>query len=328
MRRRTFIAGLGSTAAWPIAARAQRPDRMRRMGVLMGFDENDPVSKVWLSGLMQGLAESGWTEGRNLRVDVRWAASNAVRMRIFAKELVELQPDVIVVSSAEATKSMQQQTQTVPIVFILAGDPVANGIVRSISRPGGNITGFTIEAPIGGKWLELLKEAVPRMTRVAVVINSELFGGDAYWPSIEASAARHNVTAIKAPVRNASEIERVIEAFAVEPNGGLIPVPPPLINADRALVNRLAIQRQLPTMYSDRHFATEGGLMSYGADRFELFRRGGASYVDRILRGAEPNELPVQFATKLDLVINLKTAKAMGISIPESFLIRADAVIE
>jgi putative tryptophan/tyrosine transport system substrate-binding protein len=331
MRRREFIAGLGGAAAssaiWPLRGGAQQP-RMRRIGVLMGYDENDRTAKAYFSGFTQGLAELGWTDGRNMRVDVRWAAANVVRMRTFANELIDLQPDIIVVNSAEATKAVQGQTQTIPVIFLMAGDPVGNGIVGNISRPGGNITGFTYESAIGGKWLELLKEALPRLARVALIFNPELLGGQAYLPLIELAAAQYAVTAIRTPVRNAAAIERAIEAFAGEPNGGLILVPPPLLAAHRELINRLAVQHQLPTIYQDRHFATEGGLMSYGTDIGELFRRGGPSYVDRILRGAKVSELPVQFPTKFELVINQKTAKAMGLEIPPLLLNRADEVIE
>jgi putative tryptophan/tyrosine transport system substrate-binding protein len=327
MRRRTFIAGLGCAAAWPLVLRAQQA-RMRRIGVLMGYDENDQTAKAYFSGFTQGLAELGWAEGRNIRMDVRWAAANVARMRMFANELTDLQPDIIVVNSAEATKAVQRQTQTIPIIFMMAGDPVGNGIVGDISRPGGNITGFTYESAIGGKWLELLKDAVPRLARVALIFNPELLGAEAYLPPIEAAAAQYGVRAIRTPVRNPAEIERAIEAFAGEPNGGLILVPPPLLGAHRELINRLAIQHRLPTIYQDRHFATEGGLMSYGTDIGELFRRGGPSYVDRILRGAKVSELPVQFPTKFELVINQKTASAMGLEIPPLLLNRADEVIE
>jgi putative tryptophan/tyrosine transport system substrate-binding protein len=327
MRRREFIAGLGGAAAWPVASLAQQGDRMRRVGVLMGYDESDRAAKAYFSGLTQGLAELGWTDGRNIRIDVRWASANVVRMRTFAKELIDLQPDTIVVNSADATKAMQRQTQTIPIIFMLAGDPVGNGIVGSISRPGGNITGFTYESAIGGKWLELLKEAVPRVTRVGLIFNPELLGWEAYLPPIEVAATQYGVAAIRTPVRNATEIERAIEAFAGELNGGLILVPPPLLAAHRELINRLAVQHRLPTIYQDRRFATEGGLMSYGTDLGELFRRG-ASYVDRILRGAKVSELPVQFPTKFELVINQKIAKAMSLEIPPLLLNRADEVIE
>jgi putative tryptophan/tyrosine transport system substrate-binding protein len=328
VKRRQFIAGLGSAVAWTAVARAQQRERLRRIGVLMGYDEKDQTAKGYFSELVRGLGELGWSDGRNLRMDARWAAGVPERMRIFAKELVDMQPDVIVVNSAGATKALQQQTRTIPLVFLLAGDPVGNDIVRNISHPEANITGFTYESAIGGKWLELLKEAVPSLARVALVFNSELVGGEAYFPSIEAAAAQYAVATVRTPVRNAAEIERTVEAFAAEPNGGLILVPPPLLVAHRALINRLAARHRLPAIYQDRHFTAEGGLMSYGADLEELFRRSGPSYVDRILRGAKPSELPVQFPTKFELVINLKVAKAIGLTIPNSFLLRADEVIE
>jgi putative ABC transport system substrate-binding protein len=328
MRRRDFIAGLGSAAAWPVAAPAQQAMPMRRIGLLMGYDENDVVGKSYLSSFTRGLAELGWTDGRNLRMEVRWGTANVDRTQRFAKELVGLQLDLIVVNSATATRALQQQTQTIPIIFILAGDPVRNGIVGNISRPEGNITGFSYESTIGGKWLELLKEAVPRLARVALIFNPELVGGDAYLPSIETAAAQYAVAAIRTPVHNATAIERAIEALAAEPNGGLILVPPPLLLAHRELINRLAVQHRLPAIYQDRYFVANGGLMSYGPDLSEFFRRSGPSYVDRILRGAKVNELPVQFPTKFELVINLKTANALGLEVPPSILLRADEVIE
>jgi putative tryptophan/tyrosine transport system substrate-binding protein len=329
MRRRKFIAGLvGSAAAWPVVASAQQRERVRRIGVLMGYDEKDQTAKAYFSELIRGLGELGWNDGRNLRMDVRWGAGVPDRMRIFAKELVDLQPDLIVVNSAGATKALQQQTQTIPIVFLLAGDPVGNDIVRNIAHPEANITGFTYESAIAGKWLELLRDAVPRLARVALIFNSELVGGEAYLPSIEAAAAQYAIATFRTPIRNATEIERAIEAFAAEPNGGLILVPPPLLIAYRTLINQLAVRHGLPSIYQDRHFAAEGGLMSYGTDLGDLFRRGGPSYVDRILRGAKPNELPVQFPTKFELVINLKVARAMGLEIPSALLLRADEVIE
>jgi putative ABC transport system substrate-binding protein len=331
MRRREFIAGLGaaaSSAIWPRAVRAQQPGRMRRVGVLIPFDENDPVAKDRLAWFTQGLAGLGWTEGRNVRLDVRYAAGNVGRMRNLAKELVDLQPDVIVVNGGVPTKAAQQQTRTIPIIFVQAGDAIANGLVSNIARPEGNTTGITNNfLSFGGKWLELLKEAAPRIAKVALVYNPEL-GFEAYFPSIDAAAAQHHVTTIRTPVRNSEEIERALDALAAEPNGGLVAVPPLFLDVERELMNRLAIRHRLPSIHSDRSAIAEGGLMSYAPDTAELYRRGGLSYVDRILRGAKVSELPVQFPTKFELVINLKTAKAMGLEIPPLMLARADEVIE
>jgi putative ABC transport system substrate-binding protein len=326
MRRREFVAGLGA-AAWPLAALAQPSLRVRRVGVLLTHGQDDPVTKVRLSWFTQGLQGLGWTVGRNLQLDVRWAAENIDRMQIFAKELVDLQPDVIVVNGAAATRAAQRQTQTIPIVFVQAGDAVANGLVSNIARPEVNTTGITNNfLSFGGKWLELLKDAVPSITRVALVFKPD-FDLCAYFPSIEAAAARHGVTAIRAPIRNPAELEHAVAAFAAEPGGALIAMPPPLLAAERELMNRLALRHRLPAIHSDRSLVGDGGLMSYGPDTANMYRLG-ASYVDRLLRGTRPSELPVQFPTKFELVIDLKTAKAMGLTIPESFLLRADEVIE
>jgi len=328
MRRRDFIAGLGGAVAWPLVARAQQPNRVRRIGVLTAGDEDDKASKAFRSGFTQGLEALGWTDGRNVRIDFRWAGNNLDRIRMFAKELIDLRPDVIVVASTVATRAVQQQTRTIPIIMSGVGDPVASGLVGSISRPEGNTTGVINTFPsLGGKWLELLKEAVPRLARVGFVFNPGIYFGT-YFASVEATAAQHAVTAVRIPVRNSTEIERVIEAFAAEPNGGLI-LPPPtfVVGADRELLNRLTVRHRLPTIEMARLSAAEGGLISYGPVFAEQYRLS-ASYVDRILRGAKPSELPVQFPTKFELVINLKTAKAIGLTIPESFLLRADEVIE
>ncbi len=327
MKRREFIAGLGAAAAWPLAARAQQaPDRMRRIGVLLPQDENDPAAKAFLSAFTQGLAELGWADGRNMRMEVRFPiVGNVDKVQMYAKDLVDLQPEVIFTRTTPAAKAVQQQTRTIPIIFI-GGDPVATGLLGSLSRPEGNATGFSAAVPsIAGKWLELLKEAVPRVTRVELIFDPGSTG--VYFAPIEAAAAQYAVAATRAPVRDGAEIERAIAAFAAEPNGGLIVLPPPRLSADRELINRLAIRHRLPAIYFDRRYAAEGGLMSYGTDTADLFRRG-ASYVDRILRGAKVSDLPVQFPTKFELVINLKTARAMGLEIPPLLLARADEVIE
>jgi putative tryptophan/tyrosine transport system substrate-binding protein len=328
MRRREFITGLGSAAAWPLAARAQQAVRVRRVGVLMLRDQDDPMERARLAVFEQSLMALGWTEGRNLRLDVRWAAQNAERTRTFAHELVDLKPDAIFVTGGVSVLAIQRETQTIPIVFAQAGDAVANGLVRNIARPEGNTTGISNNVPsFGGKWLDLLKDVAPAIARVALIFNPEIALGSPYFASIEAAAQQFGINSARIPVRNAFELEHAIETFATEPNGGLIDMPPPLRSDERQLMYRLALKHRLPAIYSTRTDAVEGGLMSYAPDTTVLIRLAG-SYVDRILRGAKPGELPVQFPTKYELVINLKTAKAMGLTIPESFLLRADEVIE
>jgi putative ABC transport system substrate-binding protein len=332
MRRREFIAGLGSTVAWPLAARAQRGELVRRVGFLSPTDENNAIVRPYIALFMQGLEELGWVNGRNLRIDIRWAGGNVQRMRTLARELSDLRPDVIVVSSGPATKAVQEQTRTIPIVFVYAGDPIANGFLTNIAHPEGNTTGVTDLFPaIGGKWLELLKEAIPHLARVALIFNPD-FLNEATLTAIEAAAGLHNVKAMRIAVRNSTEIEPAIKAFATEPGGGIIVVPPVgALPSAVQVIHRLALQHRLPTFYNARSsgVAEEGGLMSYGAaDIADLFGRTAPDYVDRILRGAKPSELPVQFSTKFELVINTKTAKAIGVTIPETFLVRADEVIE
>jgi putative ABC transport system substrate-binding protein len=328
MNRRFLITLLGGAAMLPVAARAQ-PAVMpvKRIGVLRLPDETDPNEKVFLSEFTHALQDLGWIDGRNVRVDARWAAGNLDRMRMLAKELVELRPDVIVVSTTAVTRAVQEQTRTIPIIFLGVGDPVASGLVASISRPEGNTTGITnLVSSIGGKWVDMLNEAVPGLRRIAFVFNPGVYFG-AYLASVQAAAARYSVTVVETPVRDSNEMERAIEAFATEPNGALIVPPPSPAGADREVLNRLTVQHRLPTIYMARSDAAEGGLMSYGPDRPDQFRRG-ISYVDHILRGAKISELPVQLPTKFDLVINLKTAKMLGLALPESVLLRADEVIE
>jgi putative ABC transport system substrate-binding protein len=331
MRRRAFIAGLGaaaSSANWPLAARAQQADRMRRIGVLLSGAEDDPLYRTNLTALREGLQKRGWAEGRNLRIDVRFGGGDSERVRAYADELVSLVPDAIVATGALQTRALQQQTQTIPIVFVNVGDPVASGVVKSIARPEGNTTGITnLFLTITGKWLELLKEAAPGVARVALIFNPAFPVNGTYMDSIEAAATTIAVKIIRIPVRNTNETEHAIDAFAAEPNGGMIVVPPPLGNVYRELIFRLAVRHRLPVICDARFHAAEGALLSYGADLAEPFR-DAASYVARILRGAKPGELPVQFPTKFELVVNLKTAKAIGLTIPETFLLRADEVIE
>jgi putative tryptophan/tyrosine transport system substrate-binding protein len=318
MRRRDFIAGFAGTAiAWPLAAGAQR-ERVRRIGVLMSGSEDD--SQTNIAALREGLQERGWTEGRNVRIDVRFCSNNPNLFLAYAEELVSLNPDVTVASGIRGTRALQQRTQTVPIVFVQVGDPVVSGVVKSIARPEGNTTGTTnLFLSITGKWLQLLKEIAPAVTRVALIFNPEFTGSENFVNSIEAAAPAIPLKAIRTPVHNTTEISSAIEAFAAEPNGGLIVVPPAFARVDRDLINRLAIQHQLPNV--------GGGLLSYGADPIDLYRRS-AYYIDRILHGAKVSDLPVEFPTKFELVVNLKTAKAMGLKISELFLVRADKVIE
>jgi putative tryptophan/tyrosine transport system substrate-binding protein len=330
MRRREFISLLaGAAATWPLAAYAQPDGRVRRVGMLSAGVESDALYQGWLGALRQGLQQAGWIEGRNLRLDLALnSAGDLVRMRRNAQELVSLAPDVIVVIGTVGTKALQELTQKIPIVFVQVGDPVATGIVGSIAHPAGNTTGFTSPFPsIAGKWLELLKEAAPHVTRVALIFNPDLPVTETYLAEIEAAATVLSVKAIRAPVRSGAEVERAIGAFVTEPNGGLIVVPPPPSDANRDLVLRLATQYRLPLISSDRLIFAGSALISYGPDSLDLFR-SAAAYVDRILRGAKPGELPVQFPTKFELVINLKTAAAIGLTIPESLLFRADGVIK
>jgi len=321
MKRRTFIAGLGSVAAWPVVAGAQQDGRVRRIGILDGGPGG-------LGGAMrERLTALGWIEGRNARFDLLLSAGDPDRLGAYADELVRLAPDVIGVVSGPAAQALVQRTRTIPIVFTNVGDPVAVGLLKNIARPEGNATGITNQyQSLGGKWLELLKEAAPRTTRVAIMFAPENVN-DQYFSVIDAAADALTVKAIRTPYRNAAELESAIDAFAVEPNGALVMVPPPPSLSNRELINRLALKYRLPTIYSFRSFPAEGAMMGYGSDDLEASRIA-ATYVDRILRGAKINELPVQFPTKFNLVINLKTAKVIGLTVPQSILLRADEVIE
>jgi putative ABC transport system substrate-binding protein len=331
IRRRDFIAGLGSAAVWPLVADAQPGDRVRRVGVLMGSaTEADVLQRANLVLLRDGLAKLGWMEGRDLRMDVRFAASDLNRIRAYAAELVSLVPDVLVVTPPTmATIAVQERTQTIPIVFTAGGDPLVSGVVRNIVRPEGNTTGFSnYEPSFAGKWLTMLKAAAPRLTRVAVIFSPELVSspfGSIYMPSIEAAAPTFALQMIKLPIRDVVDVVRGIDAFAAEPNGGLVVLPPAPY---RETVIRLAAQHRLPAIFHSRDIAVTGGLMSYGsASLADQFHRA-ASYVDRLLRGAKVSDLPVQFPTKFELVINLKTAKTLGLTIPETLLATADEVIQ
>jgi putative tryptophan/tyrosine transport system substrate-binding protein len=327
--RRKFITGLGGTAvAWPLNARAQQPDRMRRVGVLRGTPASDPDAQAQHAAFLQGLQQLGWTDGRNVRIDARWAAGNAADARKYAAELVALAPDVILAGGSSMVEPLLQATRTVPIVFTIVADPLGSGVVDSLSRPGGNATGFMLfEYSLSGKWLELLKEIAPRVTRAAVLRDPTTTSGIGQFAVIQAVAPAVGVEVSPVNVRDAAEIERAVAAFARVANGGLIVTATPLASVHRDLIVTLAARHKLPAVYFDRFVVARGGLISYGADFRDQFRLG-AGYVDRILKGQKPADLPVQAPTKYDLVVNLKTAKALGLTIPPTVLSRADEVIE
>jgi putative ABC transport system substrate-binding protein len=328
MRRREFIAGVGSTVAWPLAADAQQGERMRRIGVLMPFEEGDPEGKRRYTAFAQALADLGWTDGRNLRMDVRWGGGDINRIRALAHELVGLQPDTILTNSVAAIFALQRQTLTIPIVFASVADPVTSGIVARLDRPSGNITGFaSFEATLGGKWLELLSEIAPGLKRAAIMFNPDTALVSTYMPSFETTARSLKVEPITAPVHGDGEIEAAITALGREPGGGLVVMTDIFMIAHRAPIISAAARNNVPAVYGLSETARGGGLLSYGPDRVDNFRRA-ASYVDRILRGEKPGDLPVQLATKYEMVVNLKTAKALGLTVPQSILLRADEVIE
>jgi putative ABC transport system substrate-binding protein len=328
LRRRDFVAGLGGAAAWPLAARAQQGDRVRRIGVLMPLDENDPVVKSRVSAFTQALADLGWTVGRNVRMDLRWGGDDTNRIRALARELVDLQPDIILVASIAATAALQQETRTIPVVFANVADPVATGIVPRLNQPGGNTTGFGIfETTLGGKWLELLSEIAPGLKRAAIMFNPDFPAPSTYMPSVETAARLLKVTLIPAPVHSDAEIETAITALGREPGGGLVAMPDAFMTAHRAAIIAAAARNQVPAVYEASYFARDGGLLSYGPDQVDNFRRA-ATYVDRILRGAKPAELPVQLPTKYQMTVNRKAATALGLAVPPSIMLRATEVIE
>jgi putative ABC transport system substrate-binding protein len=325
--RREFITRLGGAAAWPLAAQAQG-ERVRRIGVLMPWDENDPVAKVFVSALTRSLADLGWTDGRNVRIDLRWGGLDTNRIRALAQELVGLQPDIIVTDSTPATTAVQRETRTIPIVFADVGDPVASGIIARLDRPSGNTTGFAIlEASLGSKWLELLSEIVPGLKRAAILFNPGTAPASAYMPSLETAARSLKVVPIIAPVHSDVEIETAIIALGHELGGGLVLLPDVFTTAHRVPIISAAARNKVPAVYGFSYFVREGGLLSYGIDLVDIFRRA-ATYVDRILRGEKPGDLPVQFPTKFEMVVNLTTAKALGLAVPPSIRLRADEVIE
>jgi putative tryptophan/tyrosine transport system substrate-binding protein len=329
IRRRDFITLLGgAAAAWPLAARAQQATKLRRIGVLQALAADDAESSRRFTAFVQGLQELGWAEGRNMRIDVRWGAGDAGRIRDYAAELVALAPDVIFVIGAGSLVPLQQATRTVPIVFAVVSDPVGAGFVESLARPGGNVTGFGFfEFSTGGKWVELLKEMAPGVTRMAVIRDPTQPAGVGYLTAVRSLAPLLGVEVSVIDVRDPGEIERPVSSFARSDNGGLIVTPSGVTIVHRKLIIALAARYKLPTVYWERFYLTDGGLISYGPDGSDLCRRA-ASYVDRILKGEKPADLPVQAATKFELAINLKTAKALGLEVPPTLLARADEVIE
>jgi putative ABC transport system substrate-binding protein len=331
MRRREFITLLGgATAAWPLAARAQQPDQVRRVAVLMGYSEADLEAKELLREFKEGLSELGWIEGRNLLMVVRWAPGRTDLMRTFAKELVGLQPDVILANSTPVTAALKHETFRIPIVFAAVADPVGSQFVASLPRPGGNITGFgSLETSIASKWLELLTQIAPGVKRAAMMFNPDTapYINSYVLPSFEAAAQSFKVALIAAPVHSDSEIETVITSLGREPGGGLLALPDNFVEINRASIISLAARNNVPAVYQTPVIARDGGLLSYGADFRDIFRRA-TRYVDRILRGAKPSELPVQMPIKYLMIINLKTAKALGLAVPPALLVAADEVIE
>ena len=330
MRRRDFISFLGVAAtAWPSRARAQKSERVRHIGVLMALPENDPDTKARLAGLQQGLETLGWFEGRNVRIDYRFAPAGA-NAQVLAKELVALQPDVIVGNASPVTRALQKETRTIPIVFTGVADPIGLGFVASLAQPGGNITGSLLfEASITGKWLAMLRGIAPALSRAALVINPKTaVYYEFFLRAAQAAASSLAIELVFVPIESATaDIERTIEAFAQAPNGGLLLPPDTNTIVHRDFIIALAARYRLPAVYSDRLFVVAGGLMCYSTDRANQFRMA-ASYIDRILRGAKPADLPVQVPTKYETVINLKTAKALGLTVPPGLLVAADEVIE
>jgi putative ABC transport system substrate-binding protein len=327
MRRREFITLLSGAAAWPLAARAQQDGRVRRIGVLFPGDENDPARKAFVPAFTRALAGLGWTEGRDVRIDLRWGGVDINRIRALAHELVGLQPGIILAYSGAVTPALQRETRTIPIVVVNVGDPVARGIVARADRPGGNVTGFAADEATGGKYLELLSEIAPGLKRAAIMFNPDFPSASIDIPSFEAAARSLKVEPFMAPVRSDAEIETAIIALGREPGGGLYVDGDAFTAAHRAPIILAAARNNVPAVYDQSVFARDGGLLSYSSDPVDMFRRA-ASYVDRILRGEKPGDLPVQFPVKYEMVVNLKTAKALGLTVPPSILLRADEVIE
>jgi putative ABC transport system substrate-binding protein len=328
MRRRSFIAGLGSAAVWPVVARAQQPDRVRRIGVLMNLEQDDPESQARLAAFRQALQELGWVDGRNMLMEYRWGAADVARARKLAAELIALAPEVILASASPTVAGLHEVTRTVPIVFANVIDAVGAGFVESMARPGGNVTGFTaFEYSISGKWLEMLKQIAPRVTRVAVLRDAAISSGIGQFAVIQAVAPSFGVELSPYDTRDAVEIERAFTAMGRGNIGGLIVTASSTATIHRDLIVGLVARHRLPAVYSGRIFVAAGGMISYGPEFTESYRRA-AGYVDRILKGEKPAALPVQAPTKNELIINLKTAKALGLTIPETLLATADEVIQ
>ena len=328
MKRRKFITLLGGAAAWPLVARGQQRERMRRIGVLMPLAADDAIAQARNAAFLQGLQQLGWTIGQNIQIEYRWSGGNDEVTRRYAAELAALAPEVIFASGSAATGPLLQVTRLVPIVFTLVADPVGAGFVDSLARPGGNATGFTpFEYGLSAKWLELLKEVAPSVTRAGVLRDPAITGGIGQWGAVQTAAPSLGLEVSPLNTRDAGEIERAIAAFARSPNGGLIVTGSALANVHRNLIITLAASHKLPAVYFERFFVTAGGLISYGPDFLDQYRRA-AGYVDRILKGEKPADLPVQAPTKYELAINLKTAKNLGLDMPTPVLARADEVIE
>jgi len=328
MRRRAFISLLGGAVAWPVVTRAQPSERMRRIGVLMFLAEDDPGAKTRIAAFIEGPQQLGWTIGRNVQIDIRWGAADAVRSRKYAAELAATAPDVIFATASETTAALRETTRTLPIVFVSVTDPVGAGYVASLARPGGNATGFAfVEYGMGAKWLELLKEIAPRVTRAVILRDPTLPAGTGQLGAIQALAPSLGVETTPIDVRDSGEIERAIADFARTPNSGLIVTTSPTAMVNRKRIITLAAQHSLPAVYFHSTFANDGGLISYGPDVVAQFRQA-AGYIDRILKGEKPADLPVQAPTKYELVINLRAAKALGLTMPPTVLARADEVIE
>ena len=330
MRRRQFVSLLGGAAAWPLAVRAQQGERMRRIGVLMINPESDPEGQTWVRVFREEIQKLGWTEGRNIRMDIRWASpGDEEAMPRLAKELVSQQPDLILSQGTPSTVALLKETRTIPIIFAISADPIGSGFVASFQQPGGNATGYIVTEPtISGKWVELLKEIAPRVARVAILFNPTTATYSEYWlKSFKAAAESFALEPIEAPVRNRDDLDSAVAAQAIEPNSGMVVMPDPFTQVYRAEITSLAVRYRIPAIASNHSFAEVGGLLTYGADLADNFRRA-AIYADRILKGAKPSELPVQAPVKFELVINTKTAKALGIELPPSLLARADEVIE
>jgi putative tryptophan/tyrosine transport system substrate-binding protein len=331
MKRREFISLIGGAAVWPVAARAQQGEQMRRIGVLFGTAEGDSQTEAGETVFRKALRELGWIEGRNIQIDFRWAAADVDRMEAFAKELVGLHPDLIVGHTTQVVAALHRETKTIPIVFVVVSDPIGSGFVAGLPRPGGNITGFiNVEASLSGKWLEMLKDIVPGFARAALMFNPETAPYFEYYlRPFEIGARSYAVESIAAPIRNAVDIERVIASLGDQPDTGLVVMPDVFTITQRNydLIISLAARHRLPAIYPNRSMVAAGGLLSYGIDNVDLFRQA-PTYIDRILKGARPADLPVQLPTKFELVVNLKTAKALGLTVPPLLLTRADEVIE